>query len=821
MRRTILLLVLFPLLLFGEDNWYLRYKPISDFKDGVYADVGGIAHQSPWFPNFGSLPLSGKGYPWRWTKTDSYSPWLKIEKKQLSKRLPATIILSFHSKDEVKNIKVEIEVSENKTDILTSREITGDGNLISFLLPPDLKKGDRIVTVPEKIDEYYKLSREIFPDTSPDLKNFIMATGVCGYRRLFSSPDLLMKQYKTIRHYGINSTGWINEKWGEAGFRYTRLVGGTPYGKIWQPDFDRLVKEGVENLCKRYKENLQIQDKVYSVVLADEPGLLRLKEEDENIQKAFREYLRERGLNPSDFGLSKWEEVKPAFSRNKFAEIERLYTEREVKAAKKLYFHSKKFQSFSTLYAFKKPTEIISEYLPDKAKTYINFTPHPMIGGGMLSSNSPDWIEAGRIHATTMPWSEDWLGSSGWVAMSLEYTGFIADILRGAARYHNDPVGFYIIPSGNFPTLQKSFSVLGRGIKIIDFFDYGPLICSTENHFSDNHESLKGVGMFTRLISKIDDDFPDARLITNPVAILWSTSSEIWKDDNVSHTENMMLWLALDRNQIIPDFIEEEDIEGEDISNYKVIYATGKNITEKATEKLLGWVKNGGVLWLEAGFGMYNEYNRDNSRLREITGFLPENLIKKDADRFNWRSLASPPVIDSVSGNGLQEVPTIAYKQKIETTKGIVAAFSDNTPALVEKEYGKGTIFISCFMPGLSYGSTTNKWENKNFATSFNEKIFEWLYIPIAKSGYKKQVTVSKPGVQTTILKSPEKTYVVLVNYCKDTEKGEIDNLAVGIPGIKNYKRIWTVQDKKLNISKKNGVEIVLPLDTADVIVIE
>lgn len=819
-KKILYIFLITPFFLFSGNNWYLRYKLLSGPEKGVYARVKGIAHKSPWYPDFGYLPRSGREYPWRWVKKEQFSPWLKIEKRSFSKRWPATVILYFYSKDDVKNIKIKVEISEDKKNILTSREMAGDGNIVSFLLPPDLKKGDKIITVPEKIEMDYNLAKTLFPDIPPDLKNFIVDTGISGYKRVFNSPDFLIKQYKTIRQYGANATGWQNENWEKAGFKYTRLVCGCPYGKIWQPSFEEEIKRNAERVYERYKKNPQIQGKVYSIVLADEPGMSRLKEDDENVQKAFRNYLKGMGYKPSDFGLSKWEEVKPVFSRNKIKEIARLYTEREVKAAGKLYYHSKKFQNYSTAIAFKKQTEQLSKYFPSSVRTYINYTPHPMFGAGMLSSGTPDWIMMGKIHGTTLPWSEDWLGSSGWVVMSLEYTSFIVDLLRAEAKYHNDPFGFYVVPSGDFPTLQKSFSVLGRGGHIFYFYNYGPMI-SANDFFSESKETLKGFGKFTRLISKIDDDFKNAKLITNPVAILWSTSSEIWREDNVSHTENMMLWLALDRNQVVPDFIIEEDIEDNNISNYKVIYITGKNLTEKATENLLKWVKNGGILWVEAGAGIYNEYNEMNKKFCKITSFSPENLIKKNVEKFSWHSLREPPVIDKVKGNNLPEIPVIAYKQGIATKGNVLANFSDGKPSLIEKKYGKGKIYLCGFLPGFSYGATTNKWENKNYATSFNEEIFKWIEIPLKSGGYKKPAYVSHPGVQTTVLKSKKRTYIVLVNYCRDPEKGKIENLTVKIRGIKDYRKIWSVTGSKVKILNKNEIEISLPLDAVDVVVIE
>lgn len=426
----------------------------------------------------------------------------------------------------------------------------------------------------------------------------------------------------------------------------------------------------------------------------------------------------------------------------------------------------------------------------------------------------------GKMHATTMPWSEDWLGSNGWVALSLEYTGFIVDLLRAAAKYHNDPIGFYIIPSGYFPTLQKSFSVLGRGVHIFYFYNYGPMFASND-FFSENRDSLKGFGEFTRLISKIDDDFKNAKLITSPIAILWSTSSEIWKDDNVSHTENMMIWLALDRNQVLPDFINEEDVEDKNISNYKVIYATGKNITKKATENLLEWVKNGGILWVEAGFGLFNEYNQINEKICEITSFRPENLKKNEVEKFSWESLQNPVIIDKVKGENLPEIGVIAYKQKIDGDGKVIAFFSDSKPAIIEKNYGNGKIYICGFMPGLSYGASTNKWQNKGFATSFNEEIFKYFEIPLKSAGYKKPVYVNKQGVQTTILESEKRIYVVVVNYCKDPEGGKIENFEIEIPWLKKYKNVRTMTGNRINFLKSEVFKLTLPLDIAEVVIIE
>ena len=172
---------------YAGENWYARYKLLSEIKDGVYVRVYGYSHRRPrWFPSFGSLPRAGAGYPRKWIKPGEYSPWLKIPRDTLSTRTSSTIVLSFGSSSEVKNIQIELQIAgkPDENAVLVSRGMKSSDNLISFLLPPDLKSGDKLVTVPERIKEHWERAQNLFPSSpAPLIKGIIIQTGLGGYRK--------------------------------------------------------------------------------------------------------------------------------------------------------------------------------------------------------------------------------------------------------------------------------------------------------------------------------------------------------------------------------------------------------------------------------------------------------------------------------------------------------------------------------------------------------------------------------------------------------------------------------------------------------------
>ena len=155
----------------------------------------------------------------------------------------------------------------------------------------------------------------------------------------------------------------------------------------------------------------------------------------------------------------------------------------------------------------------------------------------------------------------------------------------------------------------KAYSSLGQGAKSLFFWTFGPTYIGTENYWSDLRSEYDGIVNLNRALEKSEDVLYPAKTVTDPVAILYSVSHDIWNTNNQApFVEKRLLWHALRHLQIQPNFLREEDIDAGKLKDYKVLYITDWCVSRKASAAIDEWVKNGGVLYLSAGAATRDEF---------------------------------------------------------------------------------------------------------------------------------------------------------------------------------------------------------------------
>ncbi len=823
-------------------NLYLRFQLRSPVPAGVYADVQLYVHREPFFVGLRSLPPSGGGYPARWVKDGKFSPW--TETGTALNPGENTVIFTFKSAEAVHNIDVAVEIASapNPDAVLTTIKGTTDGDLFAFLMPGELTKGQALLTVADRTREHLDKATAAFPGAPPTLQHITIDTGVGGFAPagkagggwsgIYRNPQIYRDELTTLRRYGFNALAVapaLFDPYGvEAGFTHLSQDLQPPIGEVWKPEYAEKVAALAQSWHAQHAPNPALKARVYNLRLADEPGMLGSDwAEDPAANAAFRDYLKAQGFTPADFGLHDWAEARLVTSRAQIGEIERLWSDRQAKAAPRLYYHSTKFRSYSTWLAFKAATDAYRKQIGPEILTSINPSPHPLLGSGMLSSGSLDWIEGGRMGAVTMPWTEDWLGVTGWVAPSLEYVGFLADLLRAAARYHQNPIGMYLIPVGcnsYLATTQKTFTALGRGATHLNYFLYGPYYAATWDFYSENYQDLQAIGDAVRTLVPVEADLAQATYRQPQVAILWPTSAEVWQETNLYQTERQLLWLLLDRQQLPVDFIQEEDVEAGLPAHYRAVFALGDCLTRQASAKLVEWVHAGGQLWLCPGAGLYDEYRRDNPAMTGLTGFRADAL-RVNKQFGNWGSLlGTPQPLTTVQPKdaAVPALPALFARQDFVTPGEVLATFADGKPALAKTPAGQGQVWQAGFMLGLAYGAGCNKQANDGYATVFPEDYGTLLAPFFAAAHVRRPVTVSVPGVQTSVLDAPKKTVLVLTDYTRDPRRTEPIPVTLLLPGAAKAKRVVSARNATVAMERKGAdLQLTVPLDIADILVVE
>jgi hypothetical protein len=122
---------------------------------------------------------------------------------------------------------------------------------------------------------------------------------------------------------------------------------------------------------------------------------------------------------------------------------------------------------------------------------------------------------------------------------------------------------------------------------------------------------VQGVGELLRQIGPVDDILWDGRPPKAEVALLYSKSWPVWKEDDTEHVEHMMAYVALLHAGIPVDVVSDEQVVDGwlDKAGYKALYAVNESIPAAALAAIQKWVEAGGHPWASGWAGMKDEYN--------------------------------------------------------------------------------------------------------------------------------------------------------------------------------------------------------------------
>jgi len=310
----------------------------------------------------------------------------------------------------------------------------------------------------------------------------------------------------------------------------------------------------------------------------------------------FHRFLQEQGLQPADLGAASWREVKPLKDA---AAVERIAYEwgpRRAELARRTYYWTHRYAQHLTAAPFREATGRVEQAYPPGTLTFVNFTDHPLIIGGRMLPGI-DWFEVGLSRATTLMWTEDWLYTSvrSWGNGLYQRLGFLCDLL-----------------------------VIGHGVKMIDFFHYGPTYAATENYWSESESQYRGVAKLIRDVGKAEELLYPGQPVPAEVAIVYGTTAEIWGQPAERGHEKQLIHIALAQEQYPCDVVNEDLLRERDLLRYKVIYLVDTHLPADCLAKLRGFVERGGTLCLVPGAGERDEYDHPCDELSALTAGEPE-----------------------------------------------------------------------------------------------------------------------------------------------------------------------------------------------------
>lgn len=823
---------------------YVRISVGDCYERPFYIHIFADYYRSPWYGHFSLTPsgldrsvrpAAGRKYFENNVKTD----WINIGKVVYWDSGVNLLISPRYSYTEpAKRFKVKFEFAsgpdENKIIKVIERDAEPSG--IHIIIPPDVLTPDgakkltddyEIAQSTGKIADSFKwpsLGKK--PEIFPFFASFHSGdTGISPLDR-----KTVEREWKTLDYFGFSNREKIR-------------IGGlwlTKNDCYNQPDIEKMKERLKSDIEQFQQQNLKTENIAFAVLM-DEPGGQPLSHiaNCPACTEKFRSWLQKLGKKPSDLLVDNWDNVKPV-------------GETDAETYPALYYYSQRFRSRALADFMILQKDMINQAYGRNIPACPNFSDGATFVANFYAQGVDyfELLEPGGMNAI---WSENWGNGS----LSRECTTYNVELMRSAAMKNNQILGHYLIVyAGRLPWDIKTItaSQVARDVKVFQSFYYGPSWAGHEggppwrcSALYSHPEKWYSQAEIIREIGYVEDMLVPAKKIPSQVAIIYSSSSDIWdlRKNYAFGFERMFTWLALTHRQIPVDFISEQSIAEKGLSSYKVCYFSGRNILPEAAEKLKSWVKNGGTLILTADAGSRDHYNRPIHILDEILPATRENLQELEKYLSSGRYLDRLTPKDSVILDNEIKIPVLSVKQVLKPKTGSTTTgfYSDNSVAAVKGKSGKGTVYLYGFLPAMAYSydallkrkqieSNVNvqqitppepdkiATETQLLVRSYNpwkypEEIRNMIVSPVIEANIELPVLCDTPLVDAVAMECEKGIIVPVANYTLQP----LNKVNFGIKTTKTVKSIESAHCGKISFQQDgNRVKFSIPLKETDFI---
>ena len=303
------------------------------------------------------------------------------------------------------------------------------------------------------------------------------------------------------------------------------------------------------NLSETGRQNFQ---NAAHWVISDEVSALDFRNvAPEKLNEWFRAYLKKEGVTAKDIGQPIEQVTYPANTM-----FEPFLPQTAPLEKRRFLYYAAKFGQFWSAKQLRQISDLIQGSLPGM-ETETLLPSHGFLGNAWgagnigMSYRLNDIFELGAQQSVTRLAAEDWLGLNHMYGANYTWTGgqtfgYYNAILRSAMIGKPMKLSGLITPSDDEYLRLKAFSSLGQGAKSFFFWTFGPTFIGTENYWSDLRSEYDGIVKLNRSLAEAEDVLYPAKTVTDPVAILYSVSHDIWNTDNQApFVEKRLLWHAL------------------------------------------------------------------------------------------------------------------------------------------------------------------------------------------------------------------------------------------------------------------------------------
>ncbi len=511
---------------------------------------------------------------------------------------------------------------------------------------------------------------------------------------------------------------------------------GCPFGDNVASETERLVEESLEHVLSLPVAEVWglTVDEIGTVIDASREKKAHLSVCPRCIS-GFQEWLKRKGLAPSDFGAQDWSGVRPLNVWDPQSDRPWLGDRGLALAA----YYTRDFNNHVTAMLFTRlrdafaganETKRAAMARGDRQSTQAR---QPWVYSYALRGNtflmkghSLDFFDFYRESDHAIVYETSNRGPRIW-----GWDSYLCDVQRVVSQKMNLAQGIYIKPHRGAP-VQRMLSAVSRGNTMLYWYTYGPDYRKGDS-FSQDTDTLQLTSKAAHLLGRAEDALYGSRwAVPAEVAVVKPETTQRWMNlsGNPPHLtaawENAKwVYSALQHAHVPVDPIDETMLAEEDLSRYKIIYVSGSHVTRAAALGLRKFVETGGSLYT-SGWGLArDEANQPLTALEPVLGLQrrrePEmwyrvslygaTRIESYDDPAN--QLARVPLEARIAGSEMFEgsfTPEIGREVlRPDADSEVLARFADGEAALTRHSYGSGLVYVVGFFPGLEYSAPVRR----------------------------------------------------------------------------------------------------------------
>lgn len=541
----------------------------------------------------------------------------------------------------------------------------------------------------------------------------------------------------------------------------------------------------------------------------------------------FRDWLKQQNLTPTLLDAANWEDVQPTEDRTKLGT--------NLNYARRFYY-TRQFINYYTALFYRNATNTVEKQFPEADLITVNYQAGPMQFGFVGNNNDfdkgqLDIFELGRARAFKGVMMEDWV--EGW-DLGIGREGLGVQIMRAAARKHDLPLAGYLV--GGEAVRAEYFGYLMNGIKETGLYLYGPY-SNIGPAWSDEKDALAQIADVSRRVKKFEPIIAKAELRPAKVALLIAATSDIMQLNGLYFSpERQNIYIAMQHAYVPVEVVSEQDVLHDNrLKDYSMLMVSDPQVRGDVQEKIGEWVKNGGHLWASVGAMNWDEFNQPSKILNKVFGIKNRKVIfqkdgikpsknswSNDVSKFNYKKIDTLKTNSSFFSKAV-EIPVWGAKLEASpTTATVIGSYNDSKPAAFFNEYGKGEAVLIGALFGEAYinqhypqnlikdGNLLPNWkfesgaETSHLATDFVER-----------TKISRPLSLSVPGVYTSVMDAPEATLVFLNN----ATRHPLSKITVRLRDSGKIRLIKSTLSDKIDFQiKHNEVIFDLPLKDADIV---